>query len=873
MKKSLSLLVAIAMVFSMFATVVSAAETEKTAGQYLNELGVIKGNGTDLKEDQTWKRKDVVILLAQLMGKTDEAKNAEKTHKFTDVTDKFYDGFISWVSEAKLMVGKSETKFGYNDELKNQDLFAIILRALDAKVEYADVPAAAIKYGFATEETDMNAIPLRGATYEVIVTALKTEVPGTGKTLEEVLGLVEVTVLALAKAEQTDNREITVSFNKAVNAEEKAAIKEITVKKGTISYTMTTKWAEDNKSVVLSSSFLPVGEYTVTLTGFDAKTVTIVEEKIADIKIGATSLQEKLDSQDLGVIVTNQFGKEVKNAKPFITAFNVNRVGSLTVNSGKVNLAPKKDDKNQDVEQAKIGDTVVVTATINTVTATKNLNVVAGSAATVIKFSDVQPLKDKTRITAGEKGLVLPIELIDQYGNAIKLAKSKTFALNGQTVNVDGIFITFSHADMVEKVYTDKDGKLLFDIKAGLQQATTVIVNAVNPATSANANTTFKVETAAVVKTLEIVAPASQIVIDEATTFKMYAVDQFGQEIPSKDLASKALTFTVGDTKATKYVNAKGELVVTFKTKGTTFITASTNGMIVGSLYNLTVQDVAKQVKINGIKNVTTTLVEGASVGFAAGNIDVIDNYDRVATVAASTYKVEVAAADQDIVKVENGKITGYKAGSAEITISLNGVENSEFKFTVDVVKASDVKEYAIKTIGKVHADNKAGTRDTEVFVEGKLNGNSVALVSDVPAKVTSFTPGVIETIGNKLNGLKAGTTTVKAFDAQGNLLGEQEVTVSDEAPVATTVKFEKDSLDILTATSTAGTVKLTVKDQYGFDVVYTPDNFTTTNAAVAKVTSVNDGVVTVTGNETGIVTINYIASNGIVATLNVAVN
>ncbi|RIX51065.1 hypothetical protein D3P08_18480 [Paenibacillus nanensis] len=222
MKKSLSLFVASSMVVSMFAGAAYAADA-KNPGEYLNELGVIQGNGTDLKEDQSWKRQDVIVLLSRLLGEEDEAQDAETTHEFTDVTNSFYDGFISWAVEEGLVEGKGNGKFGFNAELKNQEFYAIVLRAFghDTTGEgYAEVPELAVKYGFATEETDFSAIPTRGETYATIVKALETEVPGTGKKLGVILGLIKEEApqaAAVQSINALNATQVAVKFTAAVD--------------------------------------------------------------------------------------------------------------------------------------------------------------------------------------------------------------------------------------------------------------------------------------------------------------------------------------------------------------------------------------------------------------------------------------------------------------------------------------------------------------------------------------------------------------------------------------------------------------------------------------------------------------------------------
>lgn len=224
MKKSLSLFVASSMVVSMFAGAAYAAE-EKDPGEFLNELGVIQGdqNG-DLMEDANWSRKNVTVLMSRLLGEEEEAAETEKDHEFTDVTDAYYDSFITWAVEEGLFEGRGDGTFGYNDDMTNQEFYAVVLRALGYDTKgpeaFAGVPDLAVELELATEDTDFDAVPTRGETYETIVAALNTEVKGTGETLGVKLGLIEVTELAVSSVEAVNLKEVKVVFNQAVDKTE-----------------------------------------------------------------------------------------------------------------------------------------------------------------------------------------------------------------------------------------------------------------------------------------------------------------------------------------------------------------------------------------------------------------------------------------------------------------------------------------------------------------------------------------------------------------------------------------------------------------------------------------------------------------------------
>ncbi len=219
MKKSLSLLVAIALVFSMFSSVAFAATT--SAGQKLQDLGIIKGDQKgNLLEDQNWKRQDVAVLLSRLMGKEPEAKNTAKSHTYADVRGTYYDGYLSWARENGYMQGHSATKFGFDDPITLKEFATVILRVLGYDTsDYTKIEELAVEVGLVEEGTDFSADAKRGETYDIIVIALDTEVAGTGKKLGTILGLpgYEVVDPAVTGATALNLKQVKVTFNKEVD--------------------------------------------------------------------------------------------------------------------------------------------------------------------------------------------------------------------------------------------------------------------------------------------------------------------------------------------------------------------------------------------------------------------------------------------------------------------------------------------------------------------------------------------------------------------------------------------------------------------------------------------------------------------------------
>lgn len=220
MKKSLNLLLAIALVFTMFSSMAFAANGNSSIGQKLQDAGVITGDlSGNLNEGEAWTRQDATVILARLLDAEDEAKATAKNHGFTDVTDPFYDGFITWASENGYFQGHSATRFGYNESITNKQFAVVMLRALGVDFDddwYAgDIEAKAIEFGIFPEGTDWSddAKPSRGDLFPAIAETI--QIPrADGTTIAEERGWEDfITEVTVTGVEVIDASTISVTFS------------------------------------------------------------------------------------------------------------------------------------------------------------------------------------------------------------------------------------------------------------------------------------------------------------------------------------------------------------------------------------------------------------------------------------------------------------------------------------------------------------------------------------------------------------------------------------------------------------------------------------------------------------------------------------
>lgn len=359
MKKSLSLLVAIAMVFSMFASVVSAADA-KTAGEKLFDLGVIKGTNEGLDEDKEWLRRDVTVLLSRLYGQEEAAKETANTHGFEDVTDKFYSAYVSWAKNEELFKGKSETTFGPIDNITYGQFATVVLRALgqdqddEAKnlekaIELELLPAG-------TKQTDA---AKRGVTYGSIVAALDVKVDG--KKLGTKLGLkgYEIVDLEINAASAVVAKTVVVDFNDAVAAINAHDVKVADANGTTVLVEKVT--VKDSQATITLATALTSGkEYTVSIakaTGVEANalengsaTFTYTKGVPASVAIASTTVAL---NKTVGYVVKDANGVDITSDFP-VTDFQVstsnasvvsNNLVAGTIGYSVINLTLNADNK------------------------------------------------------------------------------------------------------------------------------------------------------------------------------------------------------------------------------------------------------------------------------------------------------------------------------------------------------------------------------------------------------------------------------------------------------------------------------------------------------------------------------------------------
>lgn len=308
MKKTLSLLLVLAMVLTSFTAVFAADETEKTPGEILQEIGVLKGNAEgDLMLEKEVSRQDMIVLLSRLLGQEDEAKAFTGETTFKDIEDPYYVPYIAWAQANELTNGVAEggEAFGFGRSVTQQEVLAFLLRALGYgfdEVEFENVAAKAAELKLIDDaKADLTVASTREVLAELSLKALKTKVKDSDKTLAEKLELTlpEASKLEVKEVAADNLKEIKVVFNKSVDEDSAIDLNNYETDAGDISdavysaedytVTLTLKEAIDKDDE---------GDYELTIDGVkDDKTVLDVTK---DFTISDNAIPEVVEVVGLG---------------------------------------------------------------------------------------------------------------------------------------------------------------------------------------------------------------------------------------------------------------------------------------------------------------------------------------------------------------------------------------------------------------------------------------------------------------------------------------------------------------------------------------------------------------------------------------------
>jgi len=602
MKKSLSLILALTLVFSMFANVALGATAEldtQAKFEVLKEKGILNTAEFDRNMTRAEFAK-VVALLAGLKENAAAAANYKDKVNGKPLASNWAVGYIGAVTEAKLMEGANGL-FNPTANVTVQEAAKVLVLALglkpvaDAKVEGTSAWAAgyvqaAIDAKLIAAGIDFKAAAKRellvNAAYSVVEAAkpaltVKSAKALDAKTVEVTFSddkvekfTLETALVAGKETEVTVKRDgveykvkvtlpvvgaaATIVGSKKVEVKFGAPVDEakavFAVKKGSVNMNVAAKSYNADKTAAtleLSSKFTE-GEYTITVTGVSDKEltakVTAANEKVAKIEIltqvaplvdlGGSDTDTDIDDVAIPYKVTNQYGEEVTKTT----------VLEASASPGTKNLTPGTLEV---AGNFKVDDTIVVSL-IHTETATSAIATLKVGAEAKTAEVAISGLYNKDKKVLNEDSDVatdkfyLLVEGKDQYGNVVNDSK----LTSGLLINETGkTYIEVDSFKTIDIDGTSKTALLLKAPTAGIKAGSSVIT-LISKTTGKNAQFTVTVAEAVRAETINLLAP-SLVVADEDTYVQVEAFDKQGNpitDVKTLNHATKGVKVTIGST-------------------------------------------------------------------------------------------------------------------------------------------------------------------------------------------------------------------------------------------------------------------------------------------------------------------------------------
>ncbi|MEX2415932.1 MAG: S-layer homology domain-containing protein [Paenibacillaceae bacterium] len=805
MRKSLAILLAITLVFSMFGSLAYAAD-ELTAQQKYDALaakGIFVGINGEAALDQPMNRAQfarVVALIKGLDGIGDPDTRAVTVKPFSDIElGLWYTEEIDAVKESKDFEGNPDGTFNPNGDIKVQELAIVVAKVLGLEpVVGAQVEGAADWAAGHIQAILNNGLPFPTNYTEA---ALRSDLASLAFTADAIINPAVATSFTAAA---TAAKKITVTFNSAVDTSKVTA----TLWNGSNQVNAkSTTFADDKKSVVLEfANNLPAAEYTVKVEGLAADALTVkvkVEaEKVAEIEF--TSDKAALTRGNTKVIttgykVTNQYGETINGTTLSATAGK----GTATPSNGTLTVAAATD--------FVLGEKVVLSLVHSGGTfATATVEVGSVAQVASVAITQLYNADSKELVAGNTDDFRLVLDLKDQYGSSVT---STTYLQDDIIVTVSNptaaTLVGYASNTATFNNTLDIDGTKYVNLTVDSPRtAGTSTVMLISKSTGAKASFDIVVKEEVKVGTLTLSAPASapaSVSTTDISTINIpyTAVDQFGAVIkhPTNAMitsSSQSAVAVSGDmpTFVKDIVKDVTNLQVKLPTTKGALIITIISGTQVAQL-TIDVTDAKVATVISGIKDLDTAILKDGAVTLGTGNVVVKDQYSnditptwgtangnyRVAIDSSSTGKVSLTPAGTAAIAdgTTSTILTGVDKGSSTITLKLQkndsgtwkDVDNSSYSFTEKVVDKGDITEYTATIDGKVLKEGAADYSRTLTVKGAIADGSSVTVTNSVYNYVVDE--------ANLPTGVTyaAGKFTVDTNYADTNFGDKQEATVN----------------------------------------------------------------------------------------------
>lgn len=675
MKRALSLVLAAALVLG---SVPAGFAATPTAGETLKGYGLVAGDTTgNLNEDKTITRGEMMVVLAKLLGKFEEAKAYSIPSTSKDVAGHWAANYIAYAEKEGWTAGKGNGMFDPQGTVTLQEVSVFMLKALGYTADWNTAVKAATDLGLLKEVVakDATAKVLRADVFTSALNTINTPVKDTTVKLGVKLGVLKadpVAALALDTAKALSFKLVEVKLT-ADAKEVKAADFAVT--------------DADGKAVEVKAATL-INSKTVWLDTADQAAGKVYTVKVADKSVKFTgvtkdaSLPEvKTTSKVLdNVSVQVDFSKEV-DPRTALVAANYTIDNSLQVT--KVAFAKDGDDKD------------ITSSVVLTTSAQKE-----GTLYTLTVANKVTDLSGNVVKTADDANIVKFGGLkADTAGPKLTSAMGKNAVRVILTFKEDSGLDKATAENVANYVITNKTdaAKTITVTKAELQQDTNKIWNTVELTTSAQVlgnNYEIKVSNLA-----DKFGNVISTTTDNKGTFAGQPADTTGPSVTANVLTNTSVKITFNEvvdkasaeTVANYTINNDLTVVKAVLDSTKKVVTLTTASQKAYQSYTVTVANVTDEY---GNK------VGTSNKGYFAG-MAIDETKPRVKTAVGSysdsKYFVTVTfdKAVNDTAKVA----TNYFFGDA-VGYGIEVTKDSDTTYKVRVNALEDLKNYTVKVTG-----------------------------------------------------------------------------------------------------------------------------------------------------------------------------
>lgn len=868
MKKSLSILLSIAMAFSIFASVAMGAEANLSVEakyEALKEAGIFTGDGADQAAnlDHNMTRAQFTAVLVRAFQLTEDAAASSV---YTDLDGAGWAaGYIGAVTKAGLMNGRSATDFAPSADVTLQELATVLVRAFDLQQSVAGVTGTVDEWARGYVGAALQA-GLISAKADYTVAALRADLVESAYVVYEIIQAMQQPDMAV---KATSAKTLEVTFSKAVDKDKVTF--EVKNSVGNAVNTTVKGWNDANTTATLETAInLLAGEYTVTAKGAAAadlsEKITIEDEKIAGIQILSDTAPAVMNATNPGLIekvnvfykVVNQYGQDVTRTQSVTWQSSLGTVSSSEVGVLEINLTPEQNYLYRVGSEFTLFGYILGAAN-QSVNATLKIGEEARVQTVNVLGLYHGENKQLTVDLDNYDDFALLLEVKDQYGNPVGINKlnRRVENIGGKDTTIYGQLNVFSSNPYLvdvqssNPVFVDNAGENANQIGLKLHKMNTssninmggVATITLSPVYYSNNSATYDltVSKAKEVASFTMSAPSTVVASgDKDVVIPYVARDDQGNEITDKatlESATKGVNIqpTVGsfvwgekDGKA-ELRYTPGEYV------GPAMITAiiRANGQM--SQIQLNVRDEKVPAAISAMTSIDTTLAKVKNA-IKGQDFTILDQYGS--TISADNFfakyalKVEVFVPGQTVVKetyyyttkAQEVNFTLNQKGNLTLKVSavnpdespiekgfnnVNYTKASEKDFTLRFIDWADIASFEVADIAKVYNNNESefDPSESKVTVTGKTS-------SGTKVNIGTTSNGANYTINTTAPGIVVSGDNVKGTKDKANFAGSD---VETKAIVNVTIlnpnKTENLAKEVIISRATPVVTTVTLKD------------------------------------------------------------